>query len=172
MSPNYDLSGVHGLNKFIWSKLKSELGWDTANYGGLVPIVTAGQQPEFNNYNAPYVIYNYSHQSGGEDFWITEEQVSYVVYSASEKDIRQFINVVREWLNRRDESAGYVNDWLRVGTNGSDENKRFDYKYTYVISTSGAQPPVSEGGRMDGMVIARIAYTYYDPTTGKDRLSV
>ena len=166
---NYDLSGVHGVNKFIWAKLQSELGWDKANYGGLIPLTVPAQQPEFNNYNRPYVVYNYSHQSGGEDYWMNEEQISYAVYSADEKDIRQFINMMREWLNRRDDSARDINNY--ISANGSAENKRFDYKYTYVISTSGAQPAISEGGRMDGLVILRICYTYYDPITGKDRLS-
>jgi hypothetical protein len=110
---------------------------------------------------------------------LKEEQISYAIYSANEKDIRQFINLMKEYFDRRDESAGMVNDYLRV--NGSAENKRFDYKYTYTISTSGAQPPISEGGRMDGLVILRIAYTYYEttPATGaqprggsKDRLAL
>lgn len=170
VNPKWNLTGVHGLNKFLWAKLQAELGWDKTNYGGLTPITVPQQQPEFNNYNAPYVVYNYSHQSTGENFWEQEEQVSYAVYSAEESDIRQFINVIREYLNRRDESAGLINDYIRA--NGSDENKRFDYKYTYVISTSGAQPAVTEGGRMDGLVIVRICYTYYDPATGKDRLAL
>ncbi len=184
----WDLTGVHGLNRFIWSKLQSELGWSASNYGGLTPITVPQQQPEFNNYNAPYVVYNYSHQSTGEDFWMSEEQISYAVYSADEKDIRRFINLMKTYFERRDESAQMVNEYLRgrgevrdttnvvvvpaIAAAGSAENKRFDYKYTHVISTSGAQPAVTEGGRMDGLVILRIAYTYYDPSTGKDRFSL
>lgn len=170
INKKWDLTGVHGLNKFLWDKLKTELEWDAANYGGLIPIVPAGQQPELNDYSAPYIVYNYSHQSPGDEFLIQEEQVAYAIYSSNEADIRRCINVIIEYLKREDESAGMVNNWLHV--NGSTENKRFDYKYTRVISTFGAQPPISEGGRMDGSVILRIAYTYYDPTSGKERLVI
>lgn len=179
VNTKWDLTGVHGLNKFIWAKLQSELEWSASNYGGLTPITVPQQQPEFNNYNAPYVVYNYNHQSTGDDFWMNEEQISYAVYSADEKDIRRFINLMKTYFERRDESAGLINDYIRA--NGSAENKRFDYKYTYVISTSGAQPAVTEGGRMDGLVILRIAYTYYEPTPAtsgqprggsKDRLAL
>lgn len=166
----WSLTAVHGLNKYLWDVLKDELEWSATDYGGLTPITIPQQQPEFNNYNAPYVVYNYSHQSSGDDFMIQEEQVAYVIYSADEGDIRKFVNVVREYFDHRDESAKKINDWIRV--NGTSENKRFDYKFTYVISTTGAQPAISEGGKMDGLVIMRICYTYYDPTTGKDRLSI
>jgi hypothetical protein len=168
----WDLTGVHGLNKFLWSKLQSELEWSFSNYGGLNPIVPASQQPELNDYSGPYVVYNYSHQSPGDDFFIQEEQVAYAVYSSNELDIRRFINLVVEYFKREDESAQMLNDWLHTGNNGSVENKRFDYKYTRIISSFGAQPPISEGGRQDGSVILRIAYTYYDPTTGKERLVI
>lgn len=170
VNTKWNLTGVHGLNKFLWTKLQSELGWDKANYGGLTPITVPAQQPEFNNYNFPYVVYNYSHQSAGTNWWEQEEQVSYAVYSANEADIRQFINVVREYMSRYDDSASMLNDYIRA--NGSADNKNFDYKYIYTISTSGAQPPVTEGGRMDGLIILRLCYTYYDPTTGKDRLAL
>lgn len=183
VSDKWDLTGVHALNRFLWSKLQSDLEWNSANYGGLIPIVVPQQQPEFNNYNAPYVVYNYTHQTGGEDFWLQEEQISYAIYSANEKEIRQFINLMKTYFERRDESAALINNWILTpgNTNVDARHKRFDYKYTYVISTSGAQPAVTEGGRMDGLVILRIAYTYYETTAAtagqprggsKDRLAL
>ena len=169
VNKKWDLTGVHGVNKYLWSKLESELEWSKANYGGLMPIVPASQQPELNDYSAPYIVYNYSHQSSG-DFYIQEEQIAYAIYSSNEADIRRAINVIVAYFQREDESAQAINDWMTV--NGSVENKRFDYKHTKVLSTYGAQPPVSEGGRQDGSVIIRIRYTYYDPSTGTERLGI
>lgn len=171
VNKKWDLTGVHGVNKYLWSKLQSELEWNASNYGGLIPIVPAGQQPELNNTSAPYIVYNYSHQSSGDaDFYIQEEQIAYAVYSSEEVDVRRAINLIVEYFRREDESAQALNDW--ISANGSVENKRFDYKHTKVISSYGAQPPISEGGRQDGSVIMRIRYTYYDPTTGKERLGI
>jgi hypothetical protein len=170
VNAKWDLSGVHGIRSYLWSKLQSELEWKASDYGGSTPVVPASQQPQLNDYNRPYVVYNYAHQTSTTQFWMEEEQISFVIYSANEKDIRQFINLVRELFKRRDESARDINAFVQAGT--SVEQKRFDYKYTYVTSSMGAQPPVSEGGRQDGSVSIRIGYTYYDDSSGKERLAL
>jgi hypothetical protein len=171
VNTKWNLTGVHGLNKFLWAKMQSELEWSSNNYGGLVPILPAGQQPELNDYAAPYVVYTQTHQNAYENWWLQREQITYSVYSMNESDIRQFINLVREYLMREDESASIVNSW--IWQNGSTENKRFDYKNFEVVTSLSAQPPISEGGRMDGAVVVRMQYTYYDPTDGrKDRLTL
>jgi hypothetical protein len=48
VNPKWDLSGVHGINKFVWAKLQEQLEWNKSNYGGLTPITIPSQQPEFN----------------------------------------------------------------------------------------------------------------------------
>lgn len=170
VNTKWDLSAAHGIRKYLWDILQRELEWNTSNYGGLVPITTPQQQPEFNNYDAPYIVYNYSHQTGSNDYFLQEEQIAFAIYSGDEKDIRQAINVMQTYLNRRDDSAKDINKYIQ--NSGTAENKRFDYKYVYVLSTNGAQPAVTEGGRGDGLVVIRVGYTYYDPTTGKDRLGI
>lgn len=160
----WDYAAVHGLNKYIWSRLQAELGWNANNYGGLVPITTPQQQPEFNSYNFPYIIYGYSPQSTGPNWLLEAEVVSYTIFSASSTDIRQAVNVLKAILNRFDESAKDVNNYLR--TNGTADNKAFDYKSVRVISANGPEPAVTEGGRQDGSVVVGILFTHYG-TDGK-----
>ena len=157
----WDLSGIHGIRQWIWGILQAELGWKKTEYGGLVPITTPAQQPELNNYSGPYLVYNYAQQTGGEDFWITEEQAAFAVYSQTEEDIRRVLNVISAYLNRRDQSAQELNDYLKSLNNPF--YKDIDYKYTYVLSTSGANAPTQEGGRQDGLFILRYAYVFSEP---------
>ena len=160
----WDYSAVHGLNKYIWAKLQEELGWSASNYGGLTPITTPQQQPEFNSYNAPYIVYGYSPQGTGPNWLLKGEIVAYTIFSSSSADIRQAVNVLEAILNRFDESAKDVNTYIK--NNGSTDNKAFDYKSIRMISAKGPEPSISEGGRQDGNVLIGITYTHYG-TDGK-----
>lgn len=161
----WDLAGVHGLNKYIWSILQSDLGWSAANYGGLTPITTPQQEPEFNALDQPYIVYTYAKSDTGDDWWLESEMVAYTIFSQSEKDIRQATNLLFSRLNQRDTSAQIVNDY--ISASGSDDNKAFDYKAIAVTSLQGAQPSLQEGGRYDGLVVVKYAYTHYSPVTGE-----
>lgn len=160
----WDYSAVHGLNKYVWHRLKTELGWDEANYGGLTPITTPQQQPEFNAYDFPYVVYGYAPQATGPDWVVEGEIISYSIFSTRSADIRQAVNVIKAALNRFDESAKDVNAYLK--TNGTDDNRAFDYKSIRVTSANGPEPAVSEGGRQDGGTVISVMYTHYG-TDGK-----
>lgn len=153
----YNLTGSNPVRSYLWSKLQSELGWNKLETGNLIPITVPQQQPQFNQYTAPYIVYKWSLMPSGEDFLMREEQIAFTIFSSDEEDIRQATSVIDNFLNRYDESARDINQWISF--NGRDNEKKFDYKYTYVISASGPQPAASEAGRMDGMVIVRVCYT-------------
>lgn len=164
---NWDYTGTHGLNKYIWHRLKTELGWKESDYNGLIPITTPQQQPEFNALNKPYIVYSYSLQGNGGEWWIKRETAVYTIFSASPSEIRQAVNIIYNVLGRLDESAEEVNKF--IAANGSADNKKFDYKS---IASSGAQSPepsVSEGGRHDGRVIVAMEYTHYDGNAPEDK---
>jgi hypothetical protein len=155
---NWDYSAVHGINKYLWAKLKEELGWSEANYGGLTPITTPQQQPEFNAYNFPYIVYGYSPQATGPDWLLEGEVIAYTVFSASSADIRKAVNVMKWAFNRFDESAVDVNKYIQA--NGSADNKAFDYKAIRLTSASGPEPSLTEGGRQDGSVVISVMFTH------------
>lgn len=152
----YALNATHVLNKFIWQMLKNNLGWNVSNYGGLIPITASGQEPEFNQINAPYIVYNYTTQ-GTPDTMLKQEQIAYTIYSSNESDIRSFINLMDDILNREDDSAKDVNSYVdALDINSPHHN--FDFKWIRMMSGSSAQPPLQEGGRMDGIVVMRLCY--------------
>lgn len=162
MSTKWDLAGAHGVRKYVWHLMETELGWSTANYGGLTPFVTPQQQPELNDYNAPYIVYNYSGGASSDNFWMKQEQMSMSIVSATESDIRKAVNVISAYLERGDESAKDLNEWIAV--NGSPENKKFDYKNIAVVALNSADPATSEGGRYDGLIVIRMRYVYLSET--------
>ena len=171
----WDLAGVHGINKYIWSVLQATspggLGMTTDSYGGLIPITTPQQQPEFNALGAPYIVYTYVKTATGDDYWLEEEIAAYTIFSAAESDVRKITNLLIAKLNRADSSAAAINAYITAGV--SIDQKQFDYKTVTVTSAQGAQPSLTEGGRHDGLVVIKYAYTHYDPTyTGPGNDSV
>jgi|ERR1044072_1047833 hypothetical protein len=155
----WDYTGVHGLNKYIWKRIQDELGWVTSDYGGLTPITTPQQQPEFNAFDKPYIVYGYTLQGTNTLFPVQGEVVTYTVFSTQSADIRKAVNLINSALNRFDESARDVNNY--IAANGSDDNKAFDYKFIRVNQATGPEPAVTEGGRQDGSVIVSMEYTHY-----------
>lgn len=171
----WDYAGVHGLNKYLWKKLQDELGWSASNYGGLTPITTPQQQPEFNAYDFPYIVYGYTLQGTGPLYTVQGEIVTYTIFSTRSSDIRQAVNLISNLLNRYDDSASDVNlylhggkvfqngSWVTVTGAGSDDNKAFDYKTIRVNQATGPEPALTEGGRQDGSVIVTMEYTHSNP---------
>lgn len=162
----WSLAGIHGINKYIWNLLQSELQYSTANYGGLIPITTPQQTPEFNSYNFPYLVYSYSKLPSGNSHYLDAETAAYTIFSASEDDIRKATNMLAAKLKRGDETAAEVNAF--ISANGSADQKEFDYKNIQVTTAQGVQPALQEGGRYDGLVVIKYVYTHYSPTTGID----
>lgn len=168
---DYKLSAIHPLRRVLWSLLRTELGWDPADYDGLVPILTPQQQPEFNLLSKPYIVYNYGGQGSGEQYWLREEQATFVIYSEDEEEIRDVITMMEKWFSGYDLSADYVNKWISQFGRGAYEDgateasghKQFNFKWVRVVSTIGAGPSQQEGGRQSGVVTLRYQFTQ-DPT--------
>ena len=160
---DYTLNGVHPLRRLMWALLKSELGWTEANYNGAVPIVTPQQQPELNAGNFPYIVYNYTQQEISQQYWLKEEQATFVIYSGDEEDIRKAMNMLVTFFSAQDVSANYLNWW--VADHGSAAHQKFNYKWIRVASAIGAGPTEEEGGREDGIITLRYQYTNDSPLT-------
>lgn len=171
----WDLAGVHGINKYIWSILSAAapggLAMTTTTYGGLIPITTPQQGPEFNALNAPYIVYTYAKVPTGPDYWLESETTAYTIFSQSEGDVRRITNLLIARLNKADDTAAAINAYINIS--GSTDQKQFDYKTVTVASAQGAQPSLTEGGKHDGLVVIKYTYTHYDPThTGPGNDSV
>lgn len=168
MANSWGLTATLALNKYLWFMLKQELGWAASNYNGLTPITIPQQQPEFQQFNKPYIVYNFSSNPTGRDFYLMRgEQTAYAIYSANEADIRACVDLMNYLFDRRDDSAADLNQWLRVQAATTSPvapsiialRDYIDFKTIMVLESQNAQPATSEGGRMDGSIILQSTYT-------------
>ncbi len=160
----YDLSGVHVYNKFLWAKLKEEFDWlDESNYKGLIPILPSQQIPQITEAASgkPFIIYNYTDAGKDLAFYAPIQQVSYIIYSDHEGQLRQIMNFIETLSNRFDWTAEDVNHFIPSISNssGDSDDAKFDFKYVRVMATNGPQPFEQENGRQAAMVMIRLCYT-------------
>lgn len=157
MSTKWDISGTPGVNKWFWSLINTELGWETTDYRGLTPIVPSEQQPEMNDFGKPYVVYSAAIQATNTMYLVQEEQIAYTIYSEDQLSIRQAVNLGYNYMNRYDDAAKDLNRYLSVW--GSPADKKFDYKYLRVLTATMPDASDEEGGIQSGMLIIRACYT-------------
>ena len=160
-SIDFDASGVHGVNRFVWSAIKAHTGATEQQYGGLIPMTTPQQTQEFNDMGLPYIIYNYRIGVVPGNPGIKSETVVYSVNAPDEGEVREILNIIDYYLSGMDESAEILNDYI----NGLSDPLRdifgdFDYKSIIPAGgLTGATPGTQEGGILDGRYEFTIRYT-------------
>ena len=157
----WDLSGVHGLRQYIWKLLQDELGWSATNYGGLIPITTPEQQPEFTAFNKPFIVYSYAKKQGTNNYLLENEIAAFTIYSAKSHEIHKALNLLDTKLDKRDESAREINEFIQGLA--EEQYRYFDYKSIWTSGIQGPQPFTEEGGRRGGMITVNSMYTHYGP---------
>lgn len=164
---DYNLTGVHQVNKWLWSKLKTMLPADFVAYTtvgsateSLVPIIPSQQLPTFTDIagGAPFMIYNYSLNPGDEPY-MTVDDVGYIIYDNNEARLRRIHNLMVQLLKRMDWTAADINEYLDELATVSKPNE-FDFKFVKVTGAPGPQPFETEGGRQASMIMATIVYTH------------
>jgi len=157
-------AGAHAVRKYVWHLLQEELGWDAANYGGLTPITTPEQQPEFNNFSSPYIVYSFSRMSTSNLYVVEGEVMALTVFSSSGTAIDEVVNLLGSKLNKRDDTAKDINDFLSDTESPTSFYRNFDFKSFSVTGAQGPQAVTTEGGRRDGYITISYTYTLYDPS--------
>lgn len=150
----YEISGVHPIRAFLLDRVTTVLGWTKVN--NLDPIAPVQQEPEFTNSNKPFIIYSYSTVPYGEMWELCVENISFVVYSDDEIDIRRAVNYMIALFKRADDSANDINKFVSASSNAAF--KSFDFK-TVSVTGSSSDGGVQEGGRQSGFVSVRAEYT-------------
>lgn len=107
-----DLStkAVHVLNLYVWEALKNNTSMVVSDYGGKIPIIPGGQDPDFNNLDKPYLVYGFSEDPSSETGATGGGTVVYAIYSSSVADINKIINVITSNFEEM-EAARRVNAW-------------------------------------------------------------
>lgn len=145
--------GIIDLNDYIAD------GFDSA----LEPVIPAQQVPEFNNLlpGKTYIIYDVMQNSMGEQWWLSEETITFDIVSRSQAEIQTIINIATDLFRRYDLSAKEIKA-------GLVSSSPYEYHYFKVDSADPVQPFVNEGGFMNGVISVTYSYTIeVDYLTGR-----
>lgn len=162
---NYDLNGVHVLNKFIWASLRTGLGMTEADYRGLIPIIPTQQVPVFNDMPSglPFLVYTFLVAGYDTSLWANVEQVTYRIFSDDERRLRQVTNYLVDLCKRYEWTAEDINDW--VDNNPTlfpmdDDDQKVEFKFVQVVGATSPEPTGQEGGRQFSTVTIRMVFTH------------
>lgn len=173
MPSNYRTTGVHQLNKWLWSRLATlpyKGGYAFEKYAGspasgpvpLVPIIPNQQLPEFNEIagGAPFLVYNYTDLDPGSEWFTHTQSAAYVIYDDDEERLRAIHTYMVDLLRRMDWTAQEVNDYFMKNTEPGTNADAFDFKTVFVTTAVGPEPFEQQGGRQGALVVARIMFTH------------
>jgi hypothetical protein len=166
--PNYSIHPVYDVNKYIWNQLKINNILIENDYVAdgfndpLVPIVPAQQIPEFNNLlpGQTYLIYDYEDMAGQENWWISNQLITYTIVSPNYDTITQIMALLKDSFRRHDESAKDLNKY-------SDISGYYDFHYISIDSSVSPQHFASEGGFMMGEVKLYVSYARHLDSNGR-----
>lgn len=167
---DYNLSGVHGVNKYLWSELQTLKDMAPSRYENFgpfkTPIIPTQQERAFTEMidasdavgGVPFLVYNWT-TSVGVDWFMRTDDIAYVIYSQSEGELRRISNMMVELFKDWEQAAYRVNDFILDQGNGSAAMKAFEYKTISVTQAGGPLPITEEGGRHRSLVTIRVDYT-------------
>lgn len=145
-------AAIHFLNSYLLELLLRNDLIDLTKTGGRVPIMPAAQQPEFEQYDAPHIVYGYAKAESTDAYFVESEQAAYTIYDTNFGRIDRIVITMSEALNRMDDSAKDVNAWTnRAGSPLTG----IRFGSIHIASAQSAGPPGEEGGRQDGLVVIR-----------------
>ena len=157
---DYNKTAIGEIRDFLWKNLKQDGILKESDYiadgftRSLVPIIPTQQVPEFNNLMSgkTYIVYDFNIYSYGEDYWICEENASFMIVSSDYGKIVQIINYMVDLFRRMDDAAKDLN----IEYMG---NTPFKYHLFYIDGVEGPQPTEEEGGNMIGTVDVTFKYS-------------
>lgn len=151
------------LTLYSWVVLKTNIsGLDESDYGGKVPIVPGGGEPDLNAFNKPFMTFGFAEDPSSINGAIRGGTLVYAIYSDNTGDINEFLNILISAFERQDESARDVNIWTSktpalIGIRFTDISVAF---------AEGAAPADQEGGRQVGTLTIKYSYVAkYNVTT-------
>lgn len=159
-----DKNAVYALNSYLWKLLEVNLGWEKTNE--LTPIVPVAQQPELMQGGKPFLVYGSAIHQPTHLYVLRKEAVSYMVYATTASEINKIVNVIAQALERQDDAAADVNDWLVTEGNG----RGVHFASIRVTMAEKAEDAAEEeGGFYKGLIMLEARYTLDDSgiqTTG------
>lgn len=150
------LHPVYALRAYIWAVLKENEpdAWKESLYGGLVPIVPLNEEPDLSEFDGPRIIYDFSIASPGPLYARGRGTMTLAIRDHNYRRLTRTMNILQASLERNDESARDVNDWI------DKFSPTFDLSFGTIsvgFAESGT-PETEEGGFMIGIVSVDFDY--------------
>ena len=157
---DYNKSAFYEIRSLVWQELQDANLFDEQNYYAdgftkpLIPIIPSQQIPEFNNLlpGMPYITYDITSRPYQQNWWISEEVVTFSIVSTNALQINAISNLLIDVFRRYDKSAKDMNLFR-------DEESNFNYHYFMIDYTDSVQPFETEGGFMVGEIALMYAYS-------------
>lgn len=146
------------LNLYLWEVLKKNTSMTVADYGGKIPIIPGGQDPDFNQYNKPYMVYGFSEDPAGPNGAIRGGTLVYAIYSSSISEINRIMNIITTAL-AEDDTARRINKWSSLYPGAALVGVTFTD--AYIAFGEGASPADQEGGREVATLTMRYNFKSY-----------
>lgn len=155
-----ELDPAFVLRAYIWAVLKENDPdvWDEDKYGGQVPIVAIGEEPEISEFSGPIITYlpNHSPSNGARSFGNT----IFVVGDTNTRRLMKTLNILRTALDRNDESARDINKFSsKENTSGDKPFLGVRFGSVNTMYTEGPTPTENEGGRDYALI--QVGYEFY-----------
>lgn len=144
-------SAVNLLNLYAWEILKKNTDMDASDYGGKIPIIPGGGDPDLNAYDKPFIVYGAAEDPSSSNGTVRGGTLVYAVYSTSVGEINKIMNIICTAFEERDVSARRINAW--TSKNPAFVGIRFTS--TNVAFGEAASPADQEGGREVGTLTLR-----------------
>lgn len=143
------------LNLYLWAVLQKNTDMDVTDYGGKIPIIPGGQDPDMLQYNKPFVVYGFSEDPGSYNGATRSGTLVYAIYSTSTAEINKIMNIIISALSE-DDTARRINKWSSAYSGGALVGIRFtDARIAF---GEGASPADQEGGREVATLTMRYSF--------------
>lgn len=165
---DYSKLAIYDMNSYLWQKLQDASLFNSKEYyvdelqQHLIPIIPAQQIPEFNNLlpGKSYIVYDYEIKPTMENWWISEEIITYSILSQNYDHINKIINFLSDTFRRYDEAAKDIRNYF-------EENSQFEFHFSYIDKAVSPEYFKSEGGFQMGIVEICISYARKLDSSGR-----
>lgn len=155
----YDQLASKDVKDFVWAILKAGEFFDQNDYIAdgfdipLTPVIPAQQVPEFNNLlpGKPYIYYEFEVLPSQENWWVTEELITFYTVSSDYDFINRINNFLLDAMRKYDDTAAWVNSYF-------GETNSFKFHFFRIEKIDSPLPFESEGGLLGGII--QINYSY------------
>jgi hypothetical protein len=153
---NPEVSPIYALRFYAWEVLHRNAPetWDSANYGGMVPIVPLAEEADLSEFSGPKIVYEYTLLDTGAVNYRGRGSFTMAVMDTNFRRLTKTLNILEAAFGRLDESAYDINKYM----SSTPLATQIGFGYTQVAFVDGGTPESNEGGNQIGVINIRFDY--------------